>query len=73
MATAVCGCECQREYEDAWRIVDAAEDCPFQHRIGQVGLEQGQALSVGDIGECVTIVFERTSRTAMLITQRDGR
>lgn len=72
MANAVCGCECQREREGVWRIVDAAADCALRHQLGQRGVEQGEPSPLDGIGACVTVLFERCSRTAMLVTPRDS-
>ncbi len=52
-------------------IVRAAEGCPHTHRGGEVGHAEGPAARVTGVGECVTVVFDRQSRTAMLLTPDD--
>ena len=72
MAVAVCGCGCAREPDGAWVIVAPDEDCPHGHVAGLRGWTEGEASRVTGVGECITVVFERASRTAMLCTAGDG-
>lgn len=72
MAVAVCGCGCAREPDGAWVIVAPEPDCPQGHVAGLRGWSEGEASRVTGIGECITVVFERESRTAMLCTPADA-
>jgi hypothetical protein len=72
MAVAVCGCACAREPDGAWVIVAPEPDCPQGHVAGLRGWSEGEAARVAGIGECITVVFERLSRTAMLCTAADA-
>ena len=47
-------------------------DCPHGHVDGLHGWTEGEATRVSGIGECITVVFERASRTAMLCTPADA-
>lgn len=77
MATAVCGCECQRERAGVWRVVDASDACALGHRVGERGFELGEPAPLDGVGDCVTVLFAcatraiRTSVTSMLVTPRD--
>jgi hypothetical protein len=68
MAVAVCGCSCVREADGAYVIVQPDTSCPHAHRGGEKGWAEGAPSRVTGVGECVTVVFERQSRTAMLLT-----
>jgi hypothetical protein len=78
MATAVCGCECQREQAGVWRVVDASDGCALHHQVGQRGFELGAPAPLDGVGDCVTVLFERASRsarisrTSMLVTALDA-
>lgn len=72
MAVAVCGCGCAREPDGAWVIVAPEPDCPSGHVAGLRGWSEGEPSRVAGVGECVTVVFERASRTAMLCTPADA-
>ena len=52
-------------------IVHAEPTCPSGHYLGQLGQAEGDSSRVTGVGECVTVVFERESRTAMLLTSSD--
>lgn len=52
-------------------IVSVASGCPHGHQGGERGHAEGPPARVTGVGECVTIVFDRTSRTAMLLTPAD--
>lgn len=71
MAVAACGCGCVREPDDSWLIVTAAAGCPQGHQGGERGYAEGAPARVTGVGECLTVVFERHSRTAMLLTPDD--
>ena len=72
MAVAACGCGCAREPDGAWVIVAPEPDCPQGHLAGLRGWSEGEASRVTGVGECITVVFERASRTAMLCTAADA-
>jgi len=72
MAMAACGCGVVREVDGSWVVADANAECPFHHGVGLKGWTEGEPTRVTDVGECVTIVFERASRTAMLTTTKDA-
>lgn len=72
MAVAVCGCRCAREPDEVWVIVSADPDCPCGHVEGLRGVSEGEPTRVTGVGECLTVVFERDSRTVMLATPSDG-
>jgi hypothetical protein len=46
--------------------------CPLGHQGGERGWAEGQPSRVSGVGECVTVVFDRQSRTALLTTAADG-
>lgn len=73
MAVAVCGCGCTREPDGSWLVVRAEPTCPLGHQGGERGFAEGGAARVSGVGECVTVVFERQSRTALLLTGDDGQ
>ena len=52
-------------------IVRAASGCPHGHQGGERGYAEGAPARVTGVGECVTVVFDRSSRTAMLLTAED--
>lgn len=52
-------------------IVTAASGCPHGHQGGERGYAEGAAARVTGVGECITVVFDRQSRTAMLLTPDD--
>ena len=72
MAVAVCGCTCVREPDGSWVIVVADPECAHAHSAGQRGETEGDPSRVTGIGECITVVFDRASRTAMLLTTADA-
>jgi len=53
-------------------IVRAAGGCPHGHQGGERGYAEGAPARVTGVGECVTVVFDRSSRTAMLLTPEDN-
>jgi len=71
MAAAVCGCSVVRDRDGSWIVADVALECPFGHAVGMRGTVEGEPSRVTGVGECVTLVFERASRTAMLATPSD--
>lgn len=73
MAVAACGCGCLREPDGSWLIVKAASGCPHSHQGGERGYAEGAPARVTGVGECLTVVFDRQSRTAMLLTPDDQR
>ncbi|MGZ5969331.1 MAG: hypothetical protein ACXWP4_16770 [Polyangiales bacterium] len=70
---AVCGCSLVREADGAYVIVQPAATCPHAHQGGEKGHPEGAPSRVTGVGECVTVVFERQSRTAMLLTPDEKR
>lgn len=52
-------------------IATAAAGCPHGHQGGERGYAEGVPARVTGVGECVTVVFDRSSRTAMLLTADD--
>lgn len=52
-------------------IVTAEARCPHGHQGGERGYAEGAPARVTGVGECVTVVFDRQSRTAMLLTPDD--
>jgi hypothetical protein len=52
-------------------IVRAAGGCPHGHQGGERGYAEGAPARVTGVGECVTVVFDRSSRTAMLLTAEE--
>jgi len=73
MAVAVCGCECTREPDGSWVVRIPAPSCSLGHVGGERGWSEGKPTRVSGVGECVTVVFERESRTALLTTPADTR
>lgn len=71
MAVAVCGCGCVRESDGSYVVMQPAPSCPHGHLGGERGHAEGTPARVTGVGECVTVVFERQSRTAMLLTPED--
>lgn len=68
MAVAACGCKIEPESDGSWVVAEAEAACPFAHRAGLRGWVEGEPSRVTGVGSCMTIVFERASRTAMLAT-----
>ncbi len=52
-------------------IVSVASACPHGHQGGERGYAEGPPARVTGVGECVTVIFDRSSRTAMLMTAAD--
>lgn len=71
MAVATCGCGCVSEPDGVWVVATPDSTCPLGHRGGERGHAEGKPTRVVGIGECVTVVFERQSRTALLTTLAD--
>ena len=72
MAIAACGCTVVREPDGSWLVAATEESCPHGHEVGMRGWIEGEPARVTGVGECVTIVFDRASRTAMLMTPADA-
>lgn len=66
MAVSVCGCTCNHELDGSWLLVEAAAGCPLGHVGGERGWAEGAPVRVSGVGDCLTIVFERRSRAAVL-------
>lgn len=73
MAVSVCGCACSLQPDGSWVVVQAAPSCPHGHLGGERGFAEGVPARVTGVGECVTVVFDRQSRTAMLLVADEVR
>ena len=69
---AACGCTMVREPDGSWLVTAPEASCLHGHVVGLRGWIEGEPLRVPGVGECVTLVFERASRTAMLMTPADA-
>ncbi len=73
MAFAVCGCGCTREPDGSWVVEQPAPACVLGHVGGERGFAEGVAAHVMGVGDCLTVVFDRQSRTALLDVTHDPK